>query len=304
MTARVLLVFVDGVGMGGEDEERNPFMRAKVPTLLKLTGGYLPARDPGHDPEAPGRLLPLDATLGVDGIPQSGTGQTALLTGENGPRLFGRHFGPWVPVRLRPLVAEQSLLRRATDAGRSVAFANAYPRGWPGERGSRRVAGPPLAARGAGLLTRHEEALEEGGAVATGLTNEGWRRHRGHAHLPEVSLAEAGRNLAGIAGRHELTLFAHYATDTAGHRGGMDGAVQALDRLDAFLGGLVASLDPECTLIMASDHGNIEDVTAQHTRNPALGLVAGPGRDLLAERLHHLTDVTPALLEILGVAEN
>jgi len=173
-----------------------------------------------------------------------------------------------------------------------------------GEGGSRRVAGPPLAARGAGLLTRHEEALEEGGAVATGLTNEGWRRHRGHAHLPEVSLAEAGRNLAGIAGRHELTLFAHYATDTAGHRGGMDGAVQALDRLDAFLGGLVASLDPECTLIMASDHGNIEDVTAQHTRNPALGLVAGPGRDLLAERLHHLTDVTPALLEILGVAEN
>ncbi len=301
MSARVVLVFVDGVGMGEEDEERNPWMRAAVPTLRKLTGGYLPAGEPGHDPDAPGRWLPLDATLGVDGIPQSGTGQTALLTGENGPRLFGRHFGPWVPVRLRPLVEERSLLRRASDGGRSVAFANAYPRGWPGERGSRRVAGPPLAARGAGLLTRHEEALDEGDAVATGLTNEGWRRHLGHAHLPEVSLAEAGRNLALIAGRHELTLFAHYATDTAGHRGGMEGAIQALDRLDTFLGGLVESLDPGCTLVVASDHGNIEDVTAEHTRNPALGLVAGPGRDLLGDRLRDLTDVAPALLEFLGV---
>ncbi len=295
------MVFVDGVGVGEGGAEWNPFFRAVLPTLLMVGGGSLPTLDhpaPGTDRSA---YLPLDATLGVDGTPQSGTGQAALLTGVDAVHRFGRHFGPWTPVALRPLVEKASLLRRARDAGRAVAFANAYPRGWPGPKGSRAIAGPPLAARGAGVLDRHEEALAEGRAVASGIVNDGWRRHLGHDALPRVTAAEAGRNLAGIAGDHDLTLYAHYATDTAGHRGGMEGAVAALERLDAFLGGVLEALPGDCTLILASDHGNIEDVRAQHTRNPALGLVVGPGAGDAGERMRDLTDVAPAVLELLGV---
>ncbi len=245
--------------------------------------------------------FPLDATLGVDGTPQSGTGQVALLTGENAARMYGRHFGPWTPVRLRPLVEERSLLRVARAAGRTVAFANAYPRGWPGPNGGRRVAGPPLAARGAGVLDRHEEELGDGRAVSSEIINDGWRRHLGHDWLPQITPEDAGRNLARIAAGADLTLYAHYTTDTAGHRGGMEGSVAALERVDRFLGGLLPALAGDITVLVASDHGNIEDVSAQHTRNPALGLVVGPGAGGLSERMHGITDVAPAVLAHLGV---
>lgn len=242
-------------------------------------------------------MIPLDATLGVDGLPQSGTGQATLLTGRNGAELHGGHFGPWVPVKLRPLVEDESWLRRAVDAGRQVAFANAYPANWPGSGRSRRVAGPPLAAKGAGLLTRDHAALGRREAVASEIVNEGWRRWLGDHAAPVVSAPDAGSVLAGIANGHDLTLFAHYSTDTAGHRGGMAGAVAALERVDAFLGGLLAGLSPDTTLLVVSDHGNIEDVRGGHTRNPALGLVVGPALG----GMDGLVDVAAVVLQALGI---
>lgn len=299
--SRVLLIFVDGVGIGSDDGRRNPLIRATLPTLRTVGGGSIPTLDAPRLRSPIGGIVPLDAMLGVEGIPQSGTGQAALLTGRNAPRIFGGHFGPWTPVRLRPLVEDESVLRRARDAGRSVAFANAYPRGWPGPRGSRRVAGPPLAARGAGVLDRHEEALGAERAVSSEIVNDAWRTRLGHRDLPEVTPARAGRNLAAIASEAHVTLYAHYATDTAGHRGGMAGAVRAMERFDAFLGGIVERLGEEITLVVASDHGNVEDVESEHTRNPALGAVVGRGWEEMAERLESLTDVAGAILHHLGV---
>lgn len=262
-----------------------------------MSGGRLPTLE---DPTPSASVLPLDARLDVPGTPQSGTGQAALLTGVSAEELNGGHFGPWTPVGLRPMVESRSVLRRAVEAGRSAAFANAYPRGWPGARGSRRVAGPPLAARGAGLLDRHEERLGEGEAVSSEIVNDGWRTHLGHAGLPDITADQAGSNLARIASNHDLTLYAHYATDTAGHRGGMHGAVHALERVDRFLRGLLSTLDPSVLLFIVSDHGNIEDVRTGHTQNPALGLVAGNSSDQASE-LRDLRDVTPFVLSFLEI---
>jgi hypothetical protein len=300
----VLLVFLDGVGIGPDDEARNPFVRAwgraVVPTLQELVGGRPPTLDAPRTRGPLGRAFPLDATLHVDGTPQSGTGQAALLTGVNAAREYGRHFGPWTPVALRPLVEEGSLLRKARDRGHRVAFANAYPRGWPGSRGSRRVAGPPLAARGAGLLDRHEEALGRGEAVSSEIVNDGWRRHLGHGRLPDVTPEEAGGNLARIAGGADLTLYAHYATDTVGHRGTMDDAVAALEAVDGLLRGVLAGLPDGHSLIVTSDHGNLEDVTGGHTRNPALAVAAGPAAEGWAGELKSILDVAPAILRHLN----
>ncbi|MBM4183363.1 MAG: peptidase [Gemmatimonadetes bacterium] len=302
--SRVLLVFLDGVGVGPDDAEVNPFVHAadRLPTLVRSMGDDVPTLERPLVSGPSGLSFPLAATLDVEGTPQSGTGQVALLTGENAAELFGGHFGPWTPVRLRPLLEERSVLRLAADAGRTVAFANAYPRGWPGPAGGRRLAGPPLAARAAGLLDRHEEALGRGEAVASEILNDGWRRHLGHASLPEVTAKQAGTNLARIAGDADLTLFAHYATDSAGHAQDMDRAVAALERVDAFLEGVLSALDPDTLLLVASDHGNLEDVRTGHTRNPALGMAVGPGAEA-AEGLRDLRDVTPFVLRMLGVGE-
>jgi hypothetical protein len=196
-------------------------------------------------------------------------------------------------------VEERSVLRTARDRGLGVAFANAYPRGWPGPGRERRVAAVPLAARGAGVLDRHEEALADGRAVASELVNDGWREHLGHTGLPHVTPEQAGANLARVSSEAELTLFAHYATDSAGHRQDLEAGVTALVKVDTFLRGVLGGLDPETLLLVASDHGNIEDSTGGHTRNPALGIASGPSADRAA-RLSDIRQLPTFILEVLG----
>ena len=315
--ARVLFFFVDGVGLGPDDPDVNPLVRARLPTLQRLLDGRRPVAATAGTRTRTASLLGLDATLGVDGIPQSGTGHATLLTGIDAVRRFGRHHGPWVPTALRPLVAERSVLARAKAAGRSVAFANAYPeelirrvRLEPGAQSGlaaigRRLgplrAGPPLAALGAGLLTRHTDHLRDGEAVASEITNDGWIERLGRTSLPRVSPEAAGASLSRIAAKHDLTLFAHYSTDHVGHRGTLEEAVAAMERVDRFLGGLLEALPPDTLLVVASDHGNLEEMGRQHTRAPALGLVAGDRHPEVADALHDLRDVTPAILRRLGI---
>jgi hypothetical protein len=263
-------------------------------------GGTPPTLDAPSITGPQAHVFPLDANLGVEGTPQSGTGQAALLTGVNAAEEFGRHFGPWTPVALRPLVEERSLLRLAMDGGHSAIFANAYPRGWPGSRGRRRVAGPPLAARGAGLMDRHEEAVGRGEAVTSEIVNDGWQRHLGHTSLPDVTPREAGVNLARIAAGADLTLYAHYATDTVGHRGTMGEALDAIVMVDQFLDGILSALPEGHTLLVTSDHGNLEDTSGGHTRNPVLALAAGPAAEGWAQELESIFDVTPAILQYLA----
>ena len=313
---KILLLFLDGVGLGDADADVNPFVTASLPTLHGLLGTAPLTRDsvPLHAADA--SLVAVDALLGIEGVPQSGTGQASLLTGINAAALYGRHFGPWVPARLRSRVRDESVLAHAVHAGHTVAFANAYPEEILSEiavlhaddRGRTRRAphflraGPPLAALGAGLLTRHAAELASGDAVASEITNEGWRERLGRVEVPIISAVEAGANLGRIVAQHELTLFAHYATDYAGHRGDMDAAIQALERVDAFLGGLLSVATDDTVIIITSDHGNIEDVRAGHTRNPAIGIAIGGGHALLARRIRSLTDVAPAILDLLSIA--
>ncbi|MGH7504284.1 MAG: alkaline phosphatase family protein [Longimicrobiales bacterium] len=308
---KVLLVFVDGVGLGPADRSRNAFAAAPPPALRLLLDGRVSALENAPFLGQRASLIPLDATFGVEGTPQSGTGQTALLTGRDAVRLHGRHFGPWVPTRLRPLLLEENVLARAKRAGRDVAFANAYPEelveaGRRALRDGSRLppylrAGPPLAALGAGVLTRHTAELERGDAIASEITNDGWITQLGRTGVSRRSAVEAGGLLVRIAAEHHLTLFAHYATDTAGHRRDLAAAIIALQRFDEFVRGIIEALDEDTLLIIASDHGNLEDCTTGHTRNPALCVVAGRGHAELAGSLHDLTDITPAILAVLRV---
>ena len=219
----VLFVFLDGVGIGPSDPDRNPFLQAYLPGLEKLLGGPMPTLDEPSITGPLGRAIPLDANLGVDGIPQSGTGQITLLTGENAALAFGRHFGPWAPVRLRSMLTEKNVLSTAQEAGHSAAFANAYPERYLETHGSRFPASPPLAANAAGLLNRHTTELASGDAVSSEIVNTGWINKLGYGEVPDITPEEAGANLARIAISADLTFYAHYSTDHAGHKGSARG---------------------------------------------------------------------------------
>ena len=311
---RALIVFIDGVGVGAEDQQSNPFCSARIDTLAELLAGKDALFDATTRVTPRAVFTPVDASLGVLGLPQSGTGQTALFAGFNAAREFGRHFGPWVPTALRARLANENLLTKAKNAGLRVAFANAYPEELfsqqspqsppsPKSPPSPLRAGPPIVALGAGVLTRHTNELMRGDAVASEITNEGWRKHLKRTELPVITAAEAGRNLARIAAQHDLTLFAHYSTDYVGHRGHMWEAVEALQKVDDFVAGVLAAIPEDTLVAVVSDHGNIEDIRVGHTHNPALGIFLGPQRERFAQQELSLADIAPAILELLGVVD-
>jgi 2,3-bisphosphoglycerate-independent phosphoglycerate mutase len=296
---RVLLIFLDGVGVGGDDPDVNPFARARLDGFARL--------------KAAGTFIGLDAQLGMPGLPQSGTGQTTLFTGINAAFEFGRHFGPWVPTALRARLAQENVLTKAKVAGHQVAFANAYPEELFAEPASgiadarKRApdplrAGPPIVAIGAGVMNRHTPELMRGDAVASEITNDGWRKRLNRTELPVISANDAGHNLARIASRHSLTLFAHYSTDYIGHRGHMYEAVDALEKVDEFLTGVAKAMTADTLVAVVSDHGNIEDITAGHTHNPAIGLFFGRGHERFAGAAS-LADIAPIVLSVLADPE-
>jgi 2,3-bisphosphoglycerate-independent phosphoglycerate mutase len=301
--ARALLLFLDGVGIGASDPRINPIAAANLPTFDRLLGGRGPLIDRSDPGAGEAHFAALDACLGVEGLPQSGTGQTSLLAGLNAARLIGRHFGPWVHTGLRGLLARDNLLSRARGAGRSAAFANAYPAAYlegAASRLLRRPAAPPFAAGAAGVLTRNENDLREGRAVASEIEHTSWRE-RLDPTIPPITPSAAGAVLARIASTVEVTLFAHYATDTVGHTRDLWAGVAAMERVDAFLGGLMEAVPDDLLLVVASDHGNIEDLRAAHTRNAVPLVAIGPGAGEMVSGASSIAEVTPIMLRLMGI---
>lgn len=300
---RVVVVFLDGVGLGEDDPQINPLVAAHLPTLTGLLEGARLVQGVGRVTAALASLAPTDVHLGVRGRPQSATGQTAIVTGLNAPQLIGEHFGPRPNAALRQLLEGPTLFARALAAGRRVAFANAYPQGYfdAVARGKRLHGALPHAAQAAGVRLRTADDLSARQALSVDLTNAAWRSDLGYAEMPLWTPAEAGAVLAGLAGQHDLVFFDHWGTDMAGHRVDLAASVRVMEEVDAFLGGLLAALDLASTLVLIiSDHGNLEDVRIKaHTENAVPTLAIGAGHAAFAERIYTLTDLTPALLDIL-----
>lgn len=300
--SRVLFVFLDGVGLGPGGPD-NPFSTLDLPAFARLAGGApwttkAPAlRRPDHV------FVPLDATLGLPGLPQSGTGQASLFTGANAAALHGRHFGPYPPTTVRPLVAEQSVfarLARRVGADR-LAFANAYPdRFFRFVEARGRWTVTTLAAHAAGVRLRRAADLDAGRALAADLTGERWRQLIDPAHRP-VSEATAAARLAALLDDHAFVLSEYYLTDKAGHSRDPDRAAEVLRALDRWLGALIEHVDPaRDTLVITSDHGNLEDLsTKSHTRHPVPLLAWGAGAEAFAGA-RSLLDVTPAIGAVVG----
>jgi 2,3-bisphosphoglycerate-independent phosphoglycerate mutase len=300
--ARILFVFVDGVGLAPAGVD-NPLSQVPMPHLHDLLGGPLVLNSVGQDGGATeGRVIlrALDACLGVPGLPQSATGQTALFTGVNAPALVGDHITAYPTGLLREIIAEHSVLKRVAEAGGRVLFANAHSeRFWQMiDEGKRRLGASTLTALAAGAPIPTLTDLVEGRAVLWDITHEIASSYLGY-ELPQVSPEEAGARLASLSAEYDLVLYETFLPDLAGHR--RIGAERVLQMLDAFLGAVMVHLPADTTLVICSDHGNLEDAsTKTHTTNPVPLLAVGPqaGRFCQAEAI---TDVTPAILACLKV---
>ena len=74
--------------------------------------------------------MAIDPNLGVPGLPQSATGQSALLTGINVPAAIGEHYGPKPNQPVRDQLAKGTLFSQLTARGYRAALLNAYPDGY------------------------------------------------------------------------------------------------------------------------------------------------------------------------------
>lgn len=294
--AHVTFVFLDGVGLGAPGPD-NPFAALGLPGFERLAGGQRWTADASSIAEPDHLFQPIDATLGMEGLPQSGTGQATLFTGVNCAARAGRPFGPFPHSTSKPVIAEDNLFLRLRRAGRSGAFVNAYPDRFfrfAEDRGRWTVT--TLCCVEAGVRLRREADLRAGDALAADLT-AAWPEHLG-IDVPVISPADAGRRLAGLSRRADLTLFEYYLTDKAGHSRDAARATAVLRDLNAFFGALLDSLGADDLLVVTSDHGNLEDLgTKTHTRNPVPLVAVGAGAGALAG-VASLTDVTPALVEL------
>jgi hypothetical protein len=297
---RVLFVFVDGVGLAPASAD-NPLSTVEMPALAALLGGSMTSEREQSRPEL--LLKGIDACLGVEGLPQSASGQTSLLTGVNGAELMGRHMTAFPGPTLRTAIEEKSLFLQLRDAGLETTFANAYTDGYLRRLGDGtwRASVTTRAVEAAALPFRVVEHLLRGEAVAWDIERDLFAR-RAEVEVPGIGAREAGRHLAQIAAGHDLTLFETFLTDVAGHGRWGIAPEEALRRLDGLLAGVLQKLDPGVTLLVTSDHGNIEDATTRsHTLNPVPLLVSGPLASELAG-VESIVEVTPRLVELLAPA--
>lgn len=301
---RILFLFLDGVGLGENDPDKNPFALPEMPNLINLLGGRcLLAQSAPYEGER-ATLLALDASLGVDGLPQSATGQAALLTGVNVPQEIGYHYGPKPnPAVAKYLLDGNNIFSKATQEGRKAALLNAYPpRYFLGIQSGRRIYSViPLTATSAGLPLFTQDDLFAGRAVSADFTGQGWRDMLNIPETPVLSPLAAGYKLAELGQNYDFSMFEHWASDYAGHGQDMDKACELLKTFDEVLGGLLEAWHDENGLILiTSDHGNLEDLsTRRHTANQVPALVIGSrlARHKFAAGLISLTDVASAIMQ-------
>lgn len=296
---RLLFVFLDGVGLG-PDEPHNPFSALSTDAFYRLAGDQAWTRpfsdrtDPRH------QVTALDATLGIEGLPQSGTGQASLLTGHNCADIVGRHFGPYPHSQTHEVLDHDNLFQQVDSLpdGSSPAFANAFPpQYFEAER--RRATVTTYCCQAAGLPLRDIQALRDGRALSADLTGSAWRNQLSLS-VPRRDEPEAATTLAEITRSHSLTFFEYFLTDKVGHERSDIPPHTLLSQLDAFFDTLLHTLDPaQETLLVTSDHGNLENTShTQHTRNPVPLIVMGWAAPYFADATS-LTDVTPSIVEAL-----
>ena len=309
---KMIFLFLDGIGLGSSNPEINPFAKVDLPNLQDLLGGKKLLLDSLlidgdlHQLETERvTLVPLDTGLGVDGLPQSATGQAVLLTGINVPAKIGYHYGPKPNKEVAAYLRNGNIFSSLSAHGFKSGLINAYPQGYFDsiESGRRLYSAIPLAVTSAGIPLMTDQDLKAGNAISADFTAEGWREHLNLPGTPVLTPHEAGERIANLGSNYDLAFFEYWLSDYAGHNQDMQAAEKLLITFDKVLGGLLGAWDDQKGLILiTSDHGNMEDLsTRRHTANPVPALLVGEAglRHSFSSGLQDLTGIAPAIMKLI-----
>ncbi|MBI5962612.1 MAG: alkaline phosphatase family protein [Chloroflexi bacterium] len=304
---RLLFLFLDGIGLGENDPEKNPFARAKMPYLNSLLGRQTLIHESAPFESDYATLLSVDPNLGVKGLPQSATGQSVLLTGINIPAELGYHYGPKPNPEVAQYLDGKTVFAKTVNAGKKAALLNAYPsRYFDGiDSGKRLYSAIPQAVTNAGLPLFTQDDYYSGRALSADFTGKGWREFMKLSDSPLYESEEAGKKLAELAVQYDFSFFEYWASDYAGHKQDMDWAIRQLETFDSVLKGLLEAWQAEDGLIvLTSDHGNMEDLsTRRHTDANVPLLLFGDKntRREFQKDIRDLTGIAPAISRLLKI---
>jgi hypothetical protein len=295
----VLMVFLDGVGIGKKDYQFNPFFKYGFKAFEKIFGN-IPSLDNQRLTSGNHFLFPTDANLGIEGLPQSGTGQASLFCGFNAPKFVGKHFGPYPYTTTIPILQKDNILVYYRDKYKSSYFANAYPKAFFDyvNSGRTRLSVTTMTCQLAGIRLNHVSDVRAGKALTAELTNERWNLRLGYK-LTVIKPNTAARRLLRLAENYKFTLYEYYLSDHIGHLRLANEFEKLFTELDEFLLTLLDEVNSrKMTLVICSDHGNLEDLSIKtHTRNPALTITAGKSAKEIAESVTDITQVKQAIIK-------
>ena len=294
---RVLCIFLDGVGIGANNQTINPFVRIQ-------TDIFPMADHPTRAAIFDGVVIPTDACLGVPGLPQSATGQTALFSGINAAQQLGSHLSGFATQSLITILRQESVFVKALQRGKTAAFANAYSREFfalPEKTRARITSVTTAATLTAGLPFLLAEDILAGRSLYHDFTNRALRQ-RGY-NFPIFSPEFAGKQLALLSQAYDFCLYEYFLTDQIGHCGDLELAVAEAEKVETFLTAVLEHTDLHSTVVLlCSDHGNLEDTSViMHTMNPVPTIVWGHAPHDLTASIRSLTDITPFILRCLDI---
>ncbi|MGA8941691.1 MAG: hypothetical protein WB502_03120 [Thermoactinomyces sp.] len=301
-TIAVVLLFIDGVGLG-ETADYNPWVTQPTPHIRKLLGGMPLVRDAAGRHDSRLCLLETDSLLGVEGTPQSATGQATIFTGKNAPKLMGRHISGFPFAKLRQWLQADNIYLQFERIGWKATFANAYTREYFERPATKRgfVSVTTAAIQSSREPLRFYPELVAGKAVYHDITRLTLRKKG--IDLPDITPEQAASHLWNIADDYDLVVYEFFLSDLAGHKQAPWLIQYVTHHYDRFLGELVRLKKPADTIVLVSDHGNSEDLRIKtHTRNPVPTLVIGDTdaiREVETEKWD-LTCIAPLLSKIVS----
>ena len=294
-----LLIFLDGIGIGENNPDKNIFVKQDF-KFYKEYFGQTPHLDNQKFSVNDSYFFPSDACMGVDGLPQSGTGQASIFGGFNAPKHVGFHFGPFPHSTTVPVLKEKNIFIEFKNLGLNPVFANAYPKVFFDyiRSGRKRLSVTSLSCLISDVKLKSATDLRSAKAISAEIDNKRWVDKLNY-NLPIIKPSTAAKRLFKLCKNHELVVYEFFLSDHFGHGRNLDIKDHVLNTLDEFLFFILTNLPNNVSLVICSDHGNLEDNSVKtHTRNPAITITSGKNSKSLSKKIKSLKGIKPAILEM------
>ncbi|MBE7412277.1 MAG: metalloenzyme [Leptospiraceae bacterium] len=303
----ILYIFIDGIGFGKNTPDTNPFAKFPTEFFSPLAEITIPNSSKFHEMI----YVKTDASMGVEGLPQSATGQTAIWTGINAPSAIQRHVSGYPTFTLKKIISKYSILKILTEHKIKCGFLNCYSPLYFEQikKNPRQVSASTLIQMAAGIPFKTIEDLRNGKGLYMDITHE-FLRVIGKNYLdPTDDLLiprdpfQMGERLYENSKDYDLAVFEYFLTDKVGHDRNWENAERVISTLELFFQGILTHFNPDKDqLIVTSDHGNLEDLsTNKHTSNLVPTILFGKYSDSMSKKIKSLYDIVPEIYSVFDL---